>query len=634
MSTPHRNDPCPCGSGKKYKACCRDRDRVTDRTLRLAGGAAPRHGEEPWSPAARAAESWEADVVPVHMLFREAPDAHPALAIVGAAGFIVYGDVLSDRPIGAAARARAVADAVLAAGRQLGVLPPRLHVRDEALAELLATELAPRGIAVSAAEIMELNEAIAGSLEHMSDSPGAAYVTTPATWAETEASPDEIAAFHHAAAAFHRARPWDEVGDHAPLELHFDDGRVFLAAVMGGGGIDYGLALYSNPDDLIAMYDGDGEADAYEHLRGMQGWSMSASFERRARLSRAMQREVAAAGWEVAAANAYPMILGVRIPGQRLTAEHVRIVTRAVTAVLREVCGPEAVAGLPDPAVQVVGGEDELPWAPLEEAHPIGAEGPGADPAAALSLIWDDADFAVYERILDAEDARVDRFSAYLAEKPLSKAARRRFTRNAQVWSEYAAGAARSAGAVTEYDLRNYLYDWFPRKAQVPKEVERALAESLRVFFAWLASEEGVVYPWAAGVLDEVEQVNLERGAPPEGWFWEPEVREWRGELWKDLDHRVMLHDTEIPGTVDGWPAAMNEKVGKLSEELQRRWLIWYDEEVRGGTTSPPALWDALVQRQREWEAAPHPGLDGRTPLQALLDQEANQPERLLLQDA
>src|SRR5471030_1713552 len=22
-TTPHRNDPCPCGSGKKYKNCCR-----------------------------------------------------------------------------------------------------------------------------------------------------------------------------------------------------------------------------------------------------------------------------------------------------------------------------------------------------------------------------------------------------------------------------------------------------------------------------------------------------------------------------------------------------------------------------------------------------------------------------------
>ncbi|HEX9936377.1 MAG TPA: hypothetical protein VGB15_04620 [Longimicrobium sp.] len=483
--------------------------------------------------------------------------------------------------------------------------------------------------------MIELDEAIAGSLEHLSESPVGGYLTTPATWAETEASPGEVAAFHHAAAAFHRARPWEAMGDHEPVALRFDDGRVFWAAVMGSGRIGHGVALYSNSEDMVALYEGEGEADPREHLRRMRGWSMSASFEPRGRLSRAMQREIAAAGWEVAAANAYPMLFGVRIPGQRITAEHVRVATRALGAILREVCGPDAVAGLADPGVEVMGGEvEDLPWEPLEVAHPIGPEGPGADPAAALSLIWGDVDFGAYERTLDAEVARADRFSAYLAEKPLSKAARRRFTRNARVWSEYAAGAVRSAAAVTEYDLRNYLYDWFPRKAQVPKEVERALAESLRVFFAWLAAEEGVLYPWAAGVLDEFDRVSVERGPPPDGWFWEPDVREWRGVLWKDLDRRVMLHDTEIPGTEDGWPAGMNEEVGRLSEELQRRWLIWYDEEVRGGITSPPALWEALVQRQREWETAPHPGLDGRTPLQALLDQEANAPPHPLLQGA
>lgn len=25
-----RNDPCPCGSGKKYKKCCLEQDRIND----------------------------------------------------------------------------------------------------------------------------------------------------------------------------------------------------------------------------------------------------------------------------------------------------------------------------------------------------------------------------------------------------------------------------------------------------------------------------------------------------------------------------------------------------------------------------------------------------------------------------
>ncbi|HET7234558.1 MAG TPA: SEC-C metal-binding domain-containing protein [Longimicrobium sp.] len=627
MSTPHRNDPCPCGSGKKYKACCRERDRGMERTLRLLGGEAPPRGEMPWMPAVRIAEVWEADVAPVHLRFRESPDAHPALAIVGAAGFIVHGDVLADRPIGPAARARAVADAVLAAGRSTGALPPRLHVRDEVLARELAPGLAAHGITVSTAEMPDLDDAIRSSLEHLSENQAAAWATTPATWAETEATPGETAQLHRVAAAFHRARPWDLAGDHEPLELHFDDGRVFMAAVMGAGGIDYGLALYSDPDDLAALYEGEGEADPHQHLQGMRGWSMSVSYERRSRLDRAMQREVAAAGWEVAAADAYPMLFGIRIPGQRITAEHVRIATRAMTAVLREIKGDEAVAGLADPAVEVVDEEDAvLPWEPLDEAHPIGAEGPGASPSAALSMIWEDFDPVAIDRLFQDEEDRVDRFAAYLEAQPLRKAARRRHVRNARVWSGYVVGVTRSAGAVTEYDLRSYLYDWFPRKEQVPRDVERALPESLHVFFEWLKGNEGIVYPWAGVVLDEFERVREERGPPPEGGFWEPEVVEWRGQLWEDLDERVMLHDTEMPGTEDGWPAAMTREVAQLSEELHRRWLIWYDEEVRAGVTNPGALWMALERRQRAWETAPHPALDGRTPRQAVLEQEANPP--------
>ena len=30
-----RNDPCPCGSGKKYKKCCIDKDLDTDRSAAI-----------------------------------------------------------------------------------------------------------------------------------------------------------------------------------------------------------------------------------------------------------------------------------------------------------------------------------------------------------------------------------------------------------------------------------------------------------------------------------------------------------------------------------------------------------------------------------------------------------------------
>lgn len=35
MAMPGRNDPCPCGSGKKYKRCCLDRDKA-EQSARIA----------------------------------------------------------------------------------------------------------------------------------------------------------------------------------------------------------------------------------------------------------------------------------------------------------------------------------------------------------------------------------------------------------------------------------------------------------------------------------------------------------------------------------------------------------------------------------------------------------------------
>jgi tetratricopeptide (TPR) repeat protein len=35
-----RNDPCPCGSGKKYKQCCRDKDEAAEHAARVAAQTA------------------------------------------------------------------------------------------------------------------------------------------------------------------------------------------------------------------------------------------------------------------------------------------------------------------------------------------------------------------------------------------------------------------------------------------------------------------------------------------------------------------------------------------------------------------------------------------------------------------
>jgi hypothetical protein len=66
----------------------------------------------------------------------------------------------------------------------------------------------------------------------------------------------------------------------------------------------------------------------------------------------------------------------------------------------------------------------------------------------------------------------------------------------------------------------------------------------------------------------------------------------------------------------------MSLEVAQLREELQRRWLLWYDELVRGGITDLVDLEDALLARQRAWETTPHPQVGNRTPAQVVAGEE------------
>ncbi|MDP9348048.1 MAG: MbcA/ParS/Xre antitoxin family protein, partial [Gemmatimonadota bacterium] len=58
-----------------------------------------------------------------------------------------------------------------------------------------------------------------------------------------------------------------------------------------------------------------------------------------------------------------------------------------------------------------------------------------------------------------------------------------------------------------------------------------------------------------------------------------------------------------------------------LERELQRHWLIWRDEAIRGGLFRPDEVRRAALDRQMEWEQTPHPRLGGRTPLDAIQEE-------------
>ncbi|HEX8695627.1 MAG TPA: SEC-C domain-containing protein [Longimicrobium sp.] len=602
-----RNDPCPCGSGRKYKACCMNAERIAERAFRLLGeDAAPEDAGE-WREAASGAEFWEADVAPLGM--RRVDAAAPALLLVATGEVVVHAEVLAQRPTTAAECAREIARAVTAAGSAAGALPARVHVRDPEVAEALGAELGRRGVFPAAAPLPQLDALLAEAVAHLGAGGPGAYTAFLESWRETGASPAELAAFHAAAAAFHRVAPWRALPNDELFSLALPGGGEWAASVMGDAGIEQGVALYSDPGDLLALFAE--RQGPEEHFAGMRGMALSVSFEPRGNLPRTMQREVTAAGWEIARPNAYPVIIGLHLPGGRFAAEHVRIATlalRALTLLARKE-DPEPETGVRVSVLELEG-DDECdhgpPWDLPERAEPICAEGPGADPEGALRG-WDD-----HEEVERTEGERLRRMEAWLRDQALSKPALEADLRNARHWMEFLEFHALPAGAVTEFDLRVFLYDFYPRKANATKAAAHELPGSLARIFRFLEEQEGIRYPFAARALEELEEVA--QVADEEKKPLDDLLDELHEELYPYLDARRMLHDRSIPGVASGWPAFMDMDVALLERELERRWLLWYDEAVRRGVVDPDALEQVLVGRQREWENTPHPAHAGRTP--------------------
>ncbi|HEX8318165.1 SEC-C domain-containing protein [Longimicrobium sp.] len=610
---PSRNDPCPCGSGKKYKACHLAADESAVRAERRLGR--PAALEARVTEVARRAPVWEADVVPLQEMFRETGEPG-SLVIVGAGGMIVSGDVLARRCVGLAARAAAVLGAVTAAGAKTGLLPERLRVRDAKLAEVLAPELERRAITVESGVLAELDEAIEGSLQHLARGGATGAASTLWAWAETEATADELAEFHGAAAVFFRAEPWQALADSNTLMLRFPgEDEPWAVSVMGAGGMYYGFAIYSDlrdPDILAEQ-----EPTGGEFISAMRGWSLTLSFDAPKDLSRPMRREVASAGWELAGSDAYPSLFSLRLPGRRITAELLNRLARASRAIAAFTSQERPQVPFVDPltgvTVAFLHAGSALPWPPLEQAHAIGAEGPGADPEAVLRVRGDP------DLVGPDEAERLDRFLAWLDGQRPSRAAREREARTALTWGRMLVASSLPAGSATEYDLRRFLYEFVVDFDPIPKAIAKHLTRSLRRLFRYFAEHERIVYPWADRVLAELDEIahgvdDVRDVLDAAGGYAE-----------EDYERRLFIPAPTVPGLTRGWTSMAGAAAARW-QELQRRWLIWYDEAVRSGITDLGDLHDVLVGRQRQWENTPHPDLGGQSPKRVLSDFEREHP--------
>lgn len=297
-----RNASCPCGSGRKYKHCCLDRDRA-DGSLRLvdAGGA----GE------------WQVDLVPLSIAFENDHDARPGVVMIVADDRIMHHELVARAPAEIDAIAALLATAVAAAMPAHGEVPP-IRVRHAAVAQALSRSL---GRDISSGPLPTLDRAALGLQSHLAGHQRSQpTVSMPETWKGWGLPSASVSSLFTVAAAFFRAKPWRTFENADVLRFEWSPDSRWWLVVMGAGGEEFGLAMYQRREDIEALFAPNGSAPGYDVVTGMV---VSLSFNHRDELPLVMQKEVLRHGWPVASTRAYPTLLTLNTPGGGVTTRQV-----------------------------------------------------------------------------------------------------------------------------------------------------------------------------------------------------------------------------------------------------------------------------------------------------------------------
>lgn len=628
-----RNDPCPCGSGKKYKKCC----LPIDKTARAAGDVEGQVRER-----ARRARVWQADIRPLPIGFDDEPDSRAASLLVTADGFVVDADTLVRPSPEPEAMAELFEQAILRTAERLGGHPETIAVRHHPVVQPLAERLAAHGIAseVVAQDVVDVDEAAVGLIESFTGQTPLAFYSRPDTWAGWGLPPEQVGEVFRAAAGFYRAAPWDRLANEELIEARSPTGMHWTLGILGAGGQEYGLNLYESRGDVERICDG-AEPDLFMDLEGR---ILSLTFESGGDLPKPMRREISRRGWEVAEAGAYPMLMAYDTPAGGLLQADAEDLLALLGAVPRFIDSGSFEGGSqtrpwkdPETAFELTyrphfptwAFDDLLPDAPIgflaDWLEPGSPEGPAADPEAALRQFeagsWQDRERFGAELAVQAKPI-VNRFARHLAEvEGFAGSTVSKHTRNvAKFVSFLTYNMGIPLSAVHERDLRTYLWDWHPRKISNSRTAARTVPASLQRFFEFLYNEEGLVCPWADEVLADRDLIEERWADFPGGFWWDDEVQEWREEVVAELQFRLLVPDESF---TDGAPrdGEMGPEEGRLQTELERRWLLWRDEILRSEIVDTPEVLRRLLERQEEWESSPHPALAGKTPAEVVAEE-------------
>ena len=535
MST-HRNDPCPCGSGQKYKRCCLPRDQKAERTLHLVGDDGGHLRRRRDLADLEIGTSWQAELVPIMARFDADPTVRPALALVVADGFVLHHELVAHPPAEPAAIAAVLAEAVDAASEAARVEPSVVEVRFAAVAGPLAERLAARHVTVREVAQLPLLDAVVDDfaahvpgdpVEAATPAPAGLRASAPVMWAGWGLPRAQIARLFAAAARYHRAAPWRDLANEQALRVELPDGGAWTITVLGNGGQEFGLALYGDPDDLQRLLAERGDETGLLRARGAV---LSLLFEPADELPRPMRREIREARWELADPGACPALMALNTPGGGVTGQQMDDLIAALDVVPRFVdrhrrgLQGEEVLHLPlrwrdaetGAVVEytgfAIGGSDASPWEAPEVLAPALPTGPAADPEAALDAPELPDDPYEIDVLVSTELEVVERFFAYLqtpdSGRAVAAATAEKHARAADSFVDFLAGEQRvPVRAVTEYDLRVFLYEWFPHRSNAPLTVRRSLPGSLGRFFAYLEKREGITCDWAATILRDTDSV-------------------------------------------------------------------------------------------------------------------------------
>lgn len=670
-----RNSPCPCGSGKKYKQCCLKSPAkrqgplgvveagppasgfggpsLGNRGSVLGSGPGPGAGTSPGMKRdmKRAAKynPWEVVVLPFLARFVEESDSRPCVVIVSAADMILHMDVIGRPSPEVEDLAALLAAALDETETQLGIAPRRVRVMEEDVAEALVTHHGREGMSVSVAPC-EQSWAIWSLMnQKMNGVYDPKPVTHPQTWAAWGLGDDWSGAMYELAADWYRASPWKELRDGDVLLATGPSGHTWGASIMGAGGESYGLALTEDPAELLGL-----ALQRAAEVGNFQSANYTLTYDSADILFEEMLEESRRHGWSVAGPQAYPSLLALNAPAggiRKWVADDLEAILRAtISLVAGEKGAVEKLAEGPwiDPdsgaKLEMADPSLDLPHAlplgesePVEELHLGFAMGPGANREMllieALNGIWAEEDEGPEGGVeLGGEgpgSAEVDRvlheISEMMEDRGLTHGTINKHCRNIYDFLFFL-GLVDGPGhvplaALHEMHLRGFLYRWYPLEMDGTRAQREAMMASLRYFFEYLEQSE-IHCPWAAPILKN-KQLFLERceTLPAKG---PSEARKkWHMAYDEELV-ALSLAPSPYMSNGDFWADERGPLEANLRNELWSRWLLWREETILGGLTAPEDVIPEVCRLQAEWEQSPHPQLNGRTPLEVVLEERAS----------